>query len=92
MAAADSERYRHHMWGLNQAKADLLQEPCRVATRAHLVAIKGCKEMLSNVSYRAGGRGGRGHVCGGMGEREGESSQQGCLWASLCVCWGGGGR
>jgi hypothetical protein len=59
MAAADSERHKHAMWGLQQAKAALLEEPCRVATRAHLTALKGCKDMLANV------RGGRGW--GGVG-------------------------
>jgi hypothetical protein len=50
MSAADPEKYRHVKFGIDNAKRSVLAEPCRVACRQHLMALNGCKDVLSNVS------------------------------------------
>lgn len=52
--SADPERYRTALFGIRNAKESILQEACRVTCRQHLMALSGCKDMLSNVSRVAG--------------------------------------
>jgi hypothetical protein len=55
MQSVDEARYRNHLLGIRNAKEAVLLEPCRVTCRAHLMALKGCKDMLSDVSSGCAG-------------------------------------
>lgn len=50
MESRDAERYRNAMFNINKAKGDVLGQPWRLCRREHLMALSGCKDMLSSVS------------------------------------------
>lgn len=50
MQGAPDGRYSGLLHSLNNGKRSVLNEPCRVTCKAHLVALSGIKETVSSVS------------------------------------------